>query len=88
MLRNDNYFNDFLDFYEKRKEIKKEYQIKSLKGKKEYKEKIYNLNMSQFELDIIWEYLNEPMGSNYYIYDKKMQKYLKERKGKNEKIKK
>lgn len=53
----------------------------SLEDKWTYKYYVYsNSLVSQNRLDLIWEYLNEPEGSEYYVSRKKLgEQYLKAR---------
>lgn len=65
-------FNTKEEFYEKRKEIKEEYENSTYGAKYLYKIYVYGKKLIDFEkintgyLDAIWEYLNEPVGTDIY----------------------
>lgn len=61
-------FVDFKEFYKKKDLIKSEFNKLSLREKQIYKLYVYsNRLINEFKLNKIWEYLNEPFGSAYYI---------------------
>lgn len=61
-------FIDFKDFYDRCEIIKDYFDDLSLKDKYTYKMYIYsNRLIKEYKLDKIWEFLNEPFGSAYYV---------------------
>jgi hypothetical protein len=70
-------FYNFFDFYENAERIKKEYARLSVEQKKVYKLYVYsNRLLRDFLADKIWEYLNEPFGSAYYVSKDMLGAYL------------
>lgn len=70
-------FYNFFDFYENSERIKKEYARLSVEQKKVYKLYVYsNRLLRDFLADKIWEYLNEPFGSAYYVSKDMLGAYL------------
>lgn len=84
-------FDSMTEFYNKRTTIREKYQ--TMIKKREYKEYVYSKKSitPQYLLDIIWEYLNEPKGSPYYVFEKNLRDrlerryYVREIENKNEK---
>lgn len=81
MIRDEMRFIGFKDFYKRSRKIKILYSKMSLNEKWVYKYYVYsNRLISVDNLDLIWEYLNEPKGSEFYVSRKKLgEKYLKVR---------
>ena len=81
MIRDELRFIGFKDFYKNSRRIKKIYDTLSLDEKWVYKYYVYsNRLISVDNLDLIWEYLNEPKNSDFYVSRKKLgEKYLKVR---------
>jgi hypothetical protein len=70
-------FYNFFDFYENAECIKAEYARLSVEQKRVYKMYVYsNRLIKEFLADKIWEYLNEPFGSAYYISRDMLGAYL------------
>ena len=71
IVSNDMLFNNFDDFYENAKYIKSRFNLLSRRDRQIYKMYVYlNSIIKIYVLDKMWEYLNEPMGSCYYVsYD-------------------
>jgi hypothetical protein len=70
-------FYNFFDFYENAKRIKDGYARLSVDQKKIYKMYVYsNRLLKDFLADKIWEYLNEPFGSAYYVSYEMLGAYL------------
>ena len=70
-------FIDYKDFYDKRCIIKDSFNDLSYIEKKAYKMYVYsNVIEREFKLDKIWEYLNEPCDSEFYIDDEDLKKYI------------
>lgn len=70
-------FYNFFDFYENAERIKIEYVSLSVEQKKVYKLYVYsNRLLKEFLADKIWEYLNEPLGSAYYVSRDMLSVYL------------
>lgn len=70
-------FYNFFDFYENAERIKMEYVNLSVEQKKVYKLYVYsNRLLKEFLADKIWEYLNEPLGSAYYVSRDMLSVYL------------
>lgn len=67
-------FNNFKDFFDKRKVIKYNYLLLTLKYKRKYKNFVYSTKLKDYFKDRVWEYLNEPMISPYYVYDYELRK--------------
>lgn len=68
MIYTDMIFYNFNDFFDNAKRIKKRFDTLSLIDKKVYKLYVYsNRDIKENILDKIWEYLNEPFGSCYYV---------------------
>lgn len=81
MIQGELRFIGFKDFYKRSRKIKKIYDSLSLEDKWTYKYYVYsNALVSQNRLDLIWEYLNEPENSEYFISRKKLgEQYMKAR---------
>lgn len=62
-------FNNFMDFINRRKELRVYYILLSYNDKWKYKRYIYKLNYKEYVLDLIWCYFNEPKSSPYYVFD-------------------
>lgn len=61
------------EFYKKRKIIREKYSRLSLDEKWKYKYYIYSHYLiEEYYKDVIWEYLNEPKGSIYYVFNEKL----------------
>lgn len=70
-------FFNFSDFYENAERIKCEYVNLSDEKKRVYKMYVYsNRLLKEFLADKIWEYLNEPFGSAYYVSKEMLGIYL------------
>lgn len=68
VIKDNMEFYTFNEFYLKAREIKKEYDDLSQRDKRIYKMYVYsNCLLKPLLQDKIWEYLNEPLGSCYYI---------------------
>ena len=71
-ILNEMKFNDFMEFIYKRKQMRVYYVLLTYNEKREYKKYIYNLTYKDCFKDKIWEYLNEPKMSQYYVFDYQM----------------
>ena len=70
-------FTDFKDFYDRCEIIKDYFNDLSLRDKYMYKMYVYsNELIKRDRLNKIWEYLNEPFGSAYYISKDMLSVYL------------
>lgn len=68
MVHGDMKFYNLKDFCNKADYIKKRYGTLGLQEKVDYKMYVYsNCFMNGRIIDKIWEYLNEPLGSCYYV---------------------
>jgi len=68
-------FATYKVFYKHRKEAKDFYIKCTLKKKLELKRYIYsNVLIKPFHKDLIWEYLNEPIGSDDYVLNNRLRK--------------
>lgn len=77
LVSNDMLFNNFDDFYEKAKYIKSRFDLLSLRDRQIYKMYVYSNSIIKIHiLDKMWEYLNEPMGSCYYVSYDMLGEYL------------
>lgn len=77
IVKLDMMFNNFDDFYENAKYIKSRFDLMSLYEKRIYKMYVYsNPIIKIYILDKIWEYLNEPLGSCYYVSYDMLGEYL------------
>lgn len=77
IIKDSMKFFNFRDFYNKADMIKYEYDLLSFKDKRLYKLYIYsNSFMPTYLQDKIWEYLNEPLGSCYYLSKSMLIEYL------------
>ena len=66
-------FVDFKDFCSKRSYVKTRYYLLDKKDRREYRDYVYSHEkLVKSQPDKIWEYLNEPFGSFYYIPDSEM----------------
>ena len=64
------------DFCKKARFVKKKYADLMICDKRVYKLYVYsNLLLTEHQADIIWEYLNEPFGSVYYISYQALKEY-------------
>lgn len=81
MIQDEMRFIGFKDFYKRSRKIKSMYDKLPLEEKWTYKYYVYsNALVSQNRLDLIWEYLNEPENSEYFVSRKKLgEQYLKAR---------
>ena len=81
MIKEDMQFIGIKDFYIKSTYVKEIYNELTLQEKWEYKYYIYARPfLKDYFKDIIWEYLNEELGSIYYINE--LQLYCISRKSK------
>jgi hypothetical protein len=70
-------FFNFQDFYVNAKRIKSLYVNLSVEEKRIYKMYVYsNRLLSDKKVDKVWEYLNEPFGSVYYVSYEMLGEYL------------
>ena len=70
-------FYNFFDFYKNAERIKKQYVDLSVDKKRIYKMYVYSNRLLKEHLaDKIWEYLNEPFGSAYYVSKEMLSVYL------------
>lgn len=70
-------FINFKDFYDRRFIIKNAFNLLSTRDKQIYKLYVYsNRLIKEDKLNKIWEYLNEPFGSVYYVPDDGLSVYL------------
>lgn len=77
IVKLDMMFNNFDDFYENAKYIKSRFDLLSLYEKRIYKMYVYSNSIIRYQtLDKMWEYLNEPMGSCYYVSYDMLGEYL------------
>lgn len=68
MIRKSMKYNNFNEFCAKARDIKKEYDLLSVDEIYIYKMYVYSHTfMNLHKMDIIWEFLNEPVGSCYYV---------------------
>ena len=68
MIYEDMHFYTFDEFYSMAKRIKSHYEKLTLQEKCIYKMYFYcNRIIKEWLLDKMWEYLNEPIGSCYYV---------------------
>ena len=81
MIQDEMRFIGFKDFYKRSRKIKSMYDKLPLEEKWTYKYYVYsNALVSQNRLDLIWEYLNEPENSEYFVSRKKLgEQYMKAR---------
>lgn len=70
-------FNNFMEFTKKRKLLRVYYILLTYDEKREYKKYIYSLEFKDFFKDKLWEYLNEPKGSPYYVYEWEIMEFIK-----------
>lgn len=61
-------FNNIREFAKDRKMNRIIYSMLTYEGKVELKKYIYGLKERNNRKDLIWEYLNEPIESDYFIY--------------------
>lgn len=77
IVSDDMLFNNFDDFYKNAKYIKSRFDLMSLYDRRIYKMYVYSNSIIKiYILDKIWEYLNEPMGSCYYVSYDMLGEYL------------
>lgn len=71
MIYDDMRFYTFNEFYEQGVRIKSHFVNLNINDKLIYRMYVYsNRHIKDYLLDKIWEYLNEPFGSTYYVsYD-------------------
>lgn len=71
MVYDDMRFYTFNEFYDQGVRIKNHFINLSVDDKLVYRMYVYsNRHIKDYLLDKIWEYLNEPFGSTYYVsYD-------------------
>lgn len=68
MIYADMIFYNFNEFFDNAERIKKHFETLDIMDKKIYKMYVYsNRDIREHILDKIWEYLNEPFGSYYYV---------------------
>lgn len=68
VVKDEITFYNFSDFYKRADMIKYEYDLLSLEEKQIYKLYVYSHGFMKVSiLDKIWEFLNEPFGSCYYL---------------------
>ena len=81
MIKEELRFIGFKDFYKRSRIIRSTYMSLSLEEKWTYKYYLYsNSLISLTRLDLMWEYLNEPESSEYYVSRRKLgEEYLKAR---------
>ena len=73
------YFENFNSFFEKRTLIRLNYNFLTKKQKIEYKKFVYSTKLREEIKDKIWEYLNEPMVSPFYVFEKELIKCMKDK---------
>lgn len=61
-------FKNISEFAEHRKINRIIYRTMTYEEKKELKKYVYELQERNNRKDLIWEYLNEPMETDYFIY--------------------
>lgn len=77
LIGEDMRFVNFKDFYDRRIIIKNAFNMLSIRDRQIYKMYVYsNRLIREYMLDKIWEYLNEPFGSVYYVADDGLSVYL------------
>ena len=70
-------FNNFQEFYDNRFAIKDLYNNMSDYDKSMYKLYVYSNRIIKYSvLHKIWEYLNEPFGSIYYVTEEGLKEFL------------
>lgn len=70
-------FYTFKDFYANAERIKEKYEKLSYYDKRIYKMYVYsNRSLSEKVANKVWEYLNEPFGSAYYVSYEMLGVYL------------
>ena len=62
-------FNNYGEFFYKRKKMRIFYRRLSIDEKREYKTFIYSSNLREYIKDKIWEYFNENKMSPYFVFD-------------------
>ena len=62
-------FNNYAEFFNKRKKIRVYYRLLTFDEKREYKNFVYSSNLKEYIKDKIWEYFNENKISPYYVFD-------------------
>lgn len=68
-------FISYRTFYKNRHIIKDIYNKSTIKQKIQFKRYLYSITIIKpFHKDIIWEYLNEPIGSEYYVSNNRLRK--------------
>ena len=70
-------FKDFMDFINKRKQLRIYYVFLTTEEKKELKKYVYSLKYKNYIKDVIWRYFNEPKGSVDYVLETEVLHYLK-----------
>lgn len=77
IIKSNMIFYNFKDFYDNAEYIKKEYSKLDMNRKEIYKMYLYSNSLIKLTLlDKMWEYLNEPFGSCYYVSYKMLGVYL------------
>lgn len=77
MVKDNMIFYNFKDFYDNAIQIKREYDKLSVNDKIVYKYYVYsNRLLREYIADKVWEYLNEPFGSAYYVSYEMLGVYL------------
>lgn len=68
-------FKTFRTFYKNRQIVRQIYEKLDMKSKLELKRYIYsNTLIIPYHKDLIWEYLNEPKGSPFYVFNNTLRK--------------
>lgn len=77
MVKASMTFVNFKDFYKNAEYIKKQFEELSIDEKIIYKLYVYsNRLLREHVADKVWEYLNEPLGSIYYVSKQTLEDYL------------
>lgn len=77
MVKEEMEFVGFKDFYKRCKKIKEMYLALDLQEKWKYKYYVFSHSLLRdYFKDLIWEYLNEPPTSVYYVGIKKLKDNL------------
>ena len=68
-------FVSFRTFYKNRHYIREKYKTMSYYEKLHLKRYLYSIAIITTQhKDLIWEYLNEPIGSPYYVYNNQLRR--------------
>lgn len=77
MVDSDMRFDTFKQFYRKAELIKDRYDEMSLEEKWEYKRYLFSReSVKDFARDKMWEYLNEPKNSIYFVSVRMLGHYI------------